>query len=381
MRGLDDSLHLLHVFPTFRVGGAQVRFAAIANHFGQSFRHTLVAMDGHYDCRERLDSGLLVDCLDPIVRKGRTLSNIREFRGVLRATRPDTLVTYNWGSIEWAMANWPRLARHVHIEDGFGPEEAQRQFRRRVWTRRLVLAQSTVIVPSLNLQTIATECWKLSSQRVRYIPNGIDCARFSGPPNTELAAHWPGSGPVIGTVAALRREKNLARLLRAFHLALARHECRLVIVGEGPERPSLQSLAAQLGVASRVTFAGHLPSPEAIYRAFDLFALSSDTEQMPYTIIEAMAAGLAVAATDVGDIRHMVAAENLPFISRPSDDLLATALDQLVVDRDARVRLGTANLVKARREFDQDRMFAAYGAVFRGADPLPIGARISAACQ
>src|SRR4029077_17920301 len=91
--------HLLHAFPTFRVGGAQVRFAAIANHFGKQFRHTLVAMDGRYDCRERLDSDLSIDCLNPVIRKTNTLGNIGEFRRVLRKARPDTLITYNWGSI------------------------------------------------------------------------------------------------------------------------------------------------------------------------------------------------------------------------------------------------------------------------------------------
>src|ERR1051326_7717697 len=112
MLSLNDPPHLLHAFPTFRVGGAQVRLAAIANHFGRAFRHTLVAMDGQYGCQERLDSGLLVDHLDPTVRKGHTSANVRGFRGVLRRTRPDTLVTYNWGSIEWAIANWPGIARH-----------------------------------------------------------------------------------------------------------------------------------------------------------------------------------------------------------------------------------------------------------------------------
>ena len=380
MLSLNDPPHLLHAFPTFRVGGAQVRLAAIANHFRRAFRHTLVAMDGQYDCRERLDSGLLVNRLDPVIRKGHTWANVREFRGALRETRPDALVTYNWGSIEWAIANLPHLARHIHIEDGFGPEESQRQFRRRVWTRRIVLARSTVIVPSLNLQTIAARDWKLARQRVHYIPNGIDCMQFTGPRNTTLAANWPGSGPVIGTVAALRLEKNLTRLLRAFQRVLARHNCRLVIVGDGPERTALQSLAVELNIASRVTFAGHLANPEVVYRAFDVFALSSDTEQMPYTVIEAMAAELPIVATDVGDIRHMVAAENLPFILPPSDEILANGLAALVIDGDARQRLGAANLAKAQREFDRERMFVAYGSVFRGTLPLRVGEQVSAAC-
>ena len=371
--------HLLHAFPTFQVGGAQVRFAAIANHFHHAFRHTLIAMDGRYGCRERLDPDVRVEYLDPAINKGNTFGNIREFRTILRTIRPDTLVTYNWGSIEWAMANWPRLVRHVHIEDGFGPEEAQRQFRRRMWTRRAVLSRSTVIVPSISLQTIATQVWKLDPARVRYIPNGVDCARFAGEPDASPSTTWTGLGPVIGTVAALRREKNIERLLRAFQRVAARYESRLVIVGDGPERAALQRTANQLGIGNSVTFCGHLANPERAYRSFDIFALSSDTEQMPYTIIEAMAAGLAIGATDVGDVCHMVAAENQPYISAPSDELLANALSTLVSDIDKRQKLGMANQAKARREFDQKKMFATYGSLFRGSYPSLVSTQIPAA--
>ena len=374
-----DPPRLLHVFSTFNVGGAQVRFAAIANHFGRQFQHLLVAMDGQYACRERLDPGLLVDFLHPALLRRHALAKVREFRRVLWSKRPDALVSYNWGSIEWAMANWPRVVRHIHIEDGFGPDEAQAQFRRRVWARRMLLRHSTVVVPSLNLEAIATRQWGLERSRVRYIPNGIDCARFAGPRDPALAAQWPGSGPVIGTVAALRREKNLARLLRAFHRVFAHQPCRLVVVGDGPERAALETIAADLGIAGRVTFVGHVVGPERYYRAFDLFALSSDTEQMPYTIIEAMAAGLPIAAIDVGDIRYMVAGENTPFVVSPSDDWLAKSLNALVEDEVARHRIGAANQAKAREAFGQDRMLAAYGAVFCNVDPSSVSSRISAA--
>jgi glycosyltransferase involved in cell wall biosynthesis len=359
-------LTMLHVFSTFRVGGPQVRFADIANHFGGRYRHLIVAMDEHYDCRSRIEPSIAVGFPSPPVRKGHSLTNIMAFRKALRALRPDLLVTYNWGSIEWAVANWPGRIRHIHIEDGFGPEEAQRQFRRRIWARRLLLTHSTVVVPSRTLDGIAKDVWGLDPRRVRYIPNGIDCARFSGPRDAALSSRWPGSGPVIGTVAALRDEKNLARLLRAFHLASARHACRLVIVGDGPERAALEALAIETGISDRVSFAGHVADPAALYRAFDVFALSSDTEQMPLTIIEAMAAGLPIAATDVGDIKQMVAGENLPFLVLRSDEALGDALGELAADAETRRRIGDANQTKARREYGHETMFAAFGAIFQG---------------
>jgi glycosyltransferase involved in cell wall biosynthesis len=358
---------LLHVFPSFKVGGAQVRFAQLANAFGRSFRHRIFAMDGQYECRERLATELDVDLIEVPVAKGHVLRNAMRFRQVLREIRPQLLVTYNWGAIEWAIANWPALVRHIHIEDGFGPEEASRQLPRRVWTRRLALRHSTVVLPSQTLMRIAAETWKLSRARLRYIPNGIDCAHFADTSSHVSAPlPWHGLDPVIGTVAVLRPEKNLARLIRAVRKVLETTPCRLVIAGDGPERAGLEKLAAELGMGERVFFTGHVPDPRGYYSSFDIVALSSDTEQMPYCVIEAMAAGLPIAATAVGDIPSMVSPENLPFLAPCADEALARVLRGLLEDGARRVQIGDANRRKALKDYDQRAMFAAYKALFEG---------------
>jgi glycosyltransferase involved in cell wall biosynthesis len=357
---------VLSVFATFAVGGPQVRFAALANHFGQRYRHLVVAMDGNDACRERLSSALDVTFPPMALRKGATLANLWRFRALLRAWRPDVLVTNNWGSIEWPMANLPRVVRHVHIEDGFGPEERDTQIPRRVLTRRLALHWSAVALPSQTLTRLATEVWRLPRRHIHYIPNGIDLARFSGKRDTSVAAGWAGTGAVIGTVAALRPEKNLKRLLRAFAVVAPATGARLVIAGDGPERPALETLATELGLGGQVNFLGHVADPARVFAGFDVFALSSDTEQMPISVIEAMAAGLPVAATDVGDVRTMLSAENQPAIGPREDDALASNLLILLHDAPLRARIGAANRAKAIAEFDQERMFSAYAALFDG---------------
>lgn len=360
---------ILSVFATFAVSGPQLRFAALANRFGARYRHLIVPMDGNAACRERLSAALDVSFPEVPIRKRATLANIRAFRACLRAWRPDVLVTNNWGSIEWAMANLPLLVPHVHIEDGFGPEERDRQLPRRVLTRRLALRRASVALPSEALTRIATQVWRLPPDHVHYIPNGIDLARFSGERDAAVAAGWRGHGPVIGTVAALRAEKNLARLLRAFAIVAPQAAARLVIVGSGPERLALQALAHELGLDSSVSFLGHVAEPAPLYAGFDLFAVSSDAEQMPISVIEAMAAGLPIAATDVGDVRTMLAEENQPQLSAPDDAALAASLLALLRDPAGRARIGAANRAKALREFDQERMFAAYAALFDGEPP------------
>jgi glycosyltransferase involved in cell wall biosynthesis len=365
----DPSPLLLQVFSTFDSGGAQTRLIQLANHFGPALRHVIVSMDGSYGAFGQLapDAGAVKKNVP--VTKGRVLMNIRTFRRVIAELRPDILITHNWGTTEWAMANWPGRVRHIHMEDGFGPDEAEGQLRRRVWARRLLLNNSTVVVPSLTLRRIAREVWRLPEKHVRYIPNGIDCARFAAPPGPVLVRGWPEQGLKIGTVAALRAEKNIKRLVRAFAQVAAELPCWLVIVGEGAERDSLERLVAELGLTERVFFTGNVAGTERIYGGFDVFALTSDTEQMPYTVLEAMAAGLPIAATKVGDVPNMVAPENLPYVVARDDAAVAGALRDLLLDATRRRRVGKANQQTAYAKYDHSAMFAAYAELYGVAAP------------
>lgn len=362
---------LLHVFATFAAGGPQVRFADVANHLGRAYRHVIVAMDGVASAMGRLAPELDVELLAVPVRPGHSLINLNTFRRILGRVRPDLLVTSNWGTIEWAIANLDGRVQHLHLEDGFGPEEAERQLLRRVWTRRLVLRRSTVVVPSRRLYAIARDVWRLPASHLFYLPNGIDCDRFGIVPDPAFAAAAgiKGDRPVIGTVARLSREKNLRRLIDAFAEIVPRRPAILAIVGDGPEQPALAARARELGVDKWVVFTGNCPSPERLLPSFAVFAVSSDTEQMPLSVLEAMAAGRPMAATDVGDIRHMVAEENLPFVVDKDSTRLSCAILSLLDDPVRATAIGAANARRARELFDQKAAIARYRRLFDGGQP------------
>jgi glycosyltransferase involved in cell wall biosynthesis len=356
--GPQGAPHVAWVFPGFGIGGAQMRFAALANHFGDRCVHTVIALNGDLACRERLRPNLHASFPAARHRPGRMVAAALHAAGFLRALRPNLVVTSNWGAIEWAIG--ARLAglRHLHTEDGFGPEERLRQLPRRVLTRRLALRGSKIALPSRTLLRIATDIWRLPPARLSYIPNGIDLARFTGAAPASLPA---GQGKVVGTIAALRPEKNIGRLLRAFALLRRSEAARLVIVGDGPERPALAQLARELGIAADTLFAGHTTSPQSWLAAFDIFALSSDTEQMPLSLLEAMASGLPCVCTDVGDVRAMLAPANLDFVAACSDEALAAALRRMLT-ADGKA-IGAANRAKAWAEYGEDTMFGAYAAL------------------
>jgi glycosyltransferase involved in cell wall biosynthesis len=210
------------------------------------------------------------------------------------------------------------------------------------------------VVPSATLCDVAVRIWRMSPDRVLYIPNGVDCDRFLTAPDATLVAALgiPEDVPVIGTVAILRPEKNLKRMIRAFAALPRELDARLVIVGDGPEQSALKMAADALNVAGSVVFAGHTGDPSKILGRFDLFLLSSDTEQMPNSVLEAMAAGLAVAATDVGDVKRMLSAENAGFVVPTHDEnALSAAIHCLLRDRELAARIGRSNRERVRAEF------------------------------
>jgi len=362
----------MHIFPSFAVGGAQVRFAALANRFKARWRHVVVALDGNCACAGLINPDVPLTLLSPPSKTGGILRHMWEIHAMLRKHRPDVLVTGNWGSMDWVIANHiPPTVRHLHMEDGFGVDEAASQHRRRVLTRQLALRGSTVVLPSMGLLRAARDEWHLPPDQLRYVPNGLDLWRFR-PEGDVAALEVPGTGPIIGTVAALRPEKTIDRLVRACALLAGQDIAfRLVVVGDGPERGRLEALVDRLGLRDRSLFTGHSSGPAAIYRAFDLFALSSSTEQMPFSVLEAMATGLAVVSTDVGDVRAMVAQDNRAFVTPLDDTDLANALRQLLKDAPLRNTLGAANRLRAVLDFDDEAMFRAYAALLDGVDNIP----------
>lgn len=352
--------HLLHVFPTFAVGGSQIRFGQLVRLHGDRYRHTVIALDGSTGMAGRLE-GLNVDVYPISFNKRKALQSWHLFRRVLLALQPDTLVTYNWGSIEWVLVNrfGPGIS-HLHVEDGFGPEEAVVQLRRRVWMRRFALLgrETDTVLPSRQLEAIARSEWKLPPARLHYIPNGIDCRRFSVPRRAR-----PQNTITVGTVASLRKEKNIARLIETFSaIAIGNQKLRLLIVGDGPERDALEQLSDASPAHAQISFAGASTQPEDWLRKMDIFALSSDTEQMPFSVLEAMASGLPVVSTDVGDVAQILSPANTGFVV-PAGHEFEEALRRITGDPARAAAIGRDNAIRAGELFDEKMMAARYAEI------------------
>lgn len=356
----DSETVLLHIFPSFSYGGQQARLAALARGLGDGFHHLIVSLDGDLAARALFDANANAAFSTYRMEKSGSISvtNILGLRKIIKSAQPDVLCTYNWGSIEAIIANnLGAKANHVHFEDGFGPDETlKKQFSKRMLVRRMLLHKSKVIVPSHGLADVAVINWGLKPAQILRIANGVDYEKLQG----GIRGH--NAAVVVGSLGALRPEKNYGRLIKAFIAADRDHRGLLELVGGGPERARLAAIA---DADARVTLLGATPTPADAYARFDVFALSSDTEQAPISLMEAMAAGLPVVATNVGEIADMVAGENLPFITPLGDDeAYAHALAQLLQNPTARAEIGAANRRKAKDTFSLEQMVSQYRALF-----------------
>lgn len=351
---------ILHAFSTFKLGGPQARFVALANHFGSDYRHVIVAMDNQFSAADLLAPHVNYELMPLSIQKGAAFANLRGFRKVLKQLKPDLVLSYNWGAIEWALANVPKICPQVHVEDGFGPEEAIAQLPRRVMTRKLLfrLTPLRLVVPSLLLNKIAAELWQVPASKCSYIANGVYL------PSTAKVLSVIGGPITIGTVAAIRKEKNIARLIRAFAIASQQHELRLVIVGDGPELNEIKSLVSELRLDPLVTFTGYQKKPTEFLQQFDLFALSSDTEQLPIAMLEAMAAGLPVIATQVGDVPSIFANTLNPYIAKIDDADFTSTLLHALTNRAQWPAIGMNNRQIIEKEYALSQMQTAWQQVF-----------------
>jgi len=361
-------LRLLHLHSSFNAGGKELRAARLMNLFGPEIAHTVVSAEaGAMGARGAVGAGLDVAYPDDFP----ALAGRPGFGRLMRIARAmqgfDLVLTYNWGAMDAVMAHTLfatalALPPLVHHEDGFNEDEAAGLKRSRNWYRRIALGRAgALVVPSERLEAIALGPWVQPRWRVRRIANGIDTAAYAATPRADAiprvvkrkGERW------LGTLAGLRAVKNLPRLVRAF--SFLPEEWQLVILGEGPEREAIREAASALDISHRVHLPGFVASPAAAVGLFDLFALSSDSEQFPLSVVEAMAAGVAVAAPDVGDIAAMVAPENRPFIVPAGrEDLFADALIELAGNEALRARIGAANRERARAQFDEAAMLGAY---------------------
>lgn len=366
-------LRLLHVHSSFDPGGKELRTVQLINAFGKGVMHTIAsAVPGATGAMRHIARGIPVFQINLAGLGGRP--GPLKLRALAQAMKPyDLILTYNWGAMNAVLAHSAfgpslELAGLIHHEDGFNADEAAGLKPARNAYRILALSRAqALVVPSTVLRNIALETWRQPADKVHLIPNGVATARFAAKPRRDVLPRLikrPGE-LWLGTFAGLRAVKNLPRLVRAF--ATMPEPWHLVIAGEGPESAAILAEAERCHVADRVHLTGFIADPASLIGLFDLYALSSDSEQAPISVIEAMAAGLAVASPAVGDVAAMLGPANQPYVTPPGDEAaLAAALSELADAPRLRKAIGMENRARARAEFGEETMVSRHAALYAG---------------
>lgn len=241
------------------------------------------------------------------------------------------------------------------------PQEAIQEFLKSAvhrWLREFMQKCQHIVIPSESMKEILVRDYGLH-ERYSVIPTGTHLEPFLQADGKALRKEkgW-GNGRILISVGRLAPEKNWDTLLQAFAKVHARHPgIRLVLIGDGAAKQSLETLAAELGVADRVTFTGALPFDQIprYLKAATAFAFASLTETQGLVTIEAMAAGLPVVAVDGPGTRDIVEHGKQGFLVENDPDALAKALQKLLSDSQQLKRFSN-NALKKARSFDVNEL-------------------------
>lgn len=208
-----------------------------------------------------------------------------------------------------------------------------------------------------------------SPERIDVIHNGIDVPEPTPFDRSALLAELeiPAGSPVIGFVGRMARQKRVDDLVFAMGLvAILRPDAHLLLIGDGPERDKLMKFARSLNVDHLIRFTGHRPDAAKLLRVMDVFWLASDFEGQSNSLMEAMAAGLPVIASDIPPNRELVVDGENGFLVKVGDRVAFQQFtDRLLADPHLARRLGDAGRERMRRDFNIDAMVAAHAKLYR----------------
>jgi glycosyltransferase involved in cell wall biosynthesis len=292
---------------------------------------------------------------------------VARLASLLHRLRPDVVHTHNPAPMLHAVpaALLARVRRRVHTKHGANVYGA-----RSLWAARaLVHAIDAVVAVSPEAAAIARVKERVAMRRLRVVPSGVPLQTFRPDRNArervrrELGIE--GDAFVVGTVARLTADKDIASLVRAVAPLLS-ERVRLVVVGDGPSRAEVEGAVPE-GRAPFVALTGVRGDVAALLAAMDAFALPAAAEGIPLALEEAMACGLPVIAARGGDELEKVVVPELGLLVGPGDELaLRSAVDTLV-SRPQRARtMGEAARKRAQERFSISRTAAEYEDIYRG---------------
>ena len=346
---------ILHLISRLGVGGVENQLLLIARHYNRNLLSPLVCC-----IREKGEIGRELEKAGiEVIALGRREVHqfnprvVLEISRLLRQRDVHILRTHQYepgfyGRLASLLARTPIVIASFH-----------NIYRRRKWHRKRInrfLSRFTdrIVAVSECVKSDIVRYDSVPSHKVKVIYNGIDPTQFEGEVREGEVKAGLGISPhsrVVGTIGRMTSQKGHALLLEAFAELRNRIDLKLLIVGDGPLRNSLQRRAEELGIADDVCFAGFRRDIYPLLRIMEVFVLPSLWEGMGTAVIEAMAAGRVVVASDLAPIREVIPTSDLGILVRPNDKKsLREGIRELLDDRRVSEEMG-----KRSREYALSR--------------------------
>lgn len=207
------------------------------------------------------------------------------------------------------------------------------------------------------------------SKEVRVIPNAVDSQRFKPRDSSTLRLRYAQSSEkLLIHVSNFRPVKRVCDVVRVFAEVAGEVDSRLLMIGDGPERPKAVELAAELGVSDRISFLGSFPRVEEVLAAGDLFLLPSSLESFGLAALEAMASGVPVVASRIGGVPEVVADGETGYLCDLGNvHAMAQAALRLLRDADLHARFARAARERAMNVFSEQRVVPLYAQAYAAA--------------
>lgn len=376
---MGEKKKILYIITKSAWGGAQRYVYDLATHLPTDRYEANVALGGTGLLLERLRSRgirtLEIRSLERDAGMG-DLSAWLELYRLIRRERPDIvhLNSSKAGILGSLAARMLRVETIIFTAHGWAHTEE-----RPVLSRALiksahfftVLLSHTVITVSETTRNEMRIFGRIP-KRLVVIHNGIETPEFlereRARESLSRTTGAPRESVWIGILAELHPNKGLRYAVEAAAKLRRGGEKQfsMIVIGEGEERGALEKLIRERSLEEHVFLAGFRDDAGTYLKAFDIFVLPSVKEGFPYSILEAGAAGLAVAASDTGGIRELISRDKTGITVRPRDtDALARALTTLARNPEERRRLGAALCSTVREHFTLERMLAETTALYR----------------
>jgi glycosyltransferase involved in cell wall biosynthesis len=364
------AIPVVFVVSRLGVGGAETQVIQLADSLDRRFSPVIVCIKDEGEQAEcARAAGIRVVSLN--LTRGRDPRVLTRLVGVLREVRPSIVHCTNLLSTVWgrAAAVVVRVPCIVTAEHSTRHSRGRRLSGIAIPVANRIFASSTDRVVACGYNQVPVLVAEGNrSDRILVVFNGVDADRYdtAHDPIMRRELGIPDDALAVGIIARLSPEKNHAMLVRAASiLSTQLCEVHFVIVGDGPYRPQLERLVADAGLGQDVTFLGERRDVPRVLTALDVVVLTSTTESFPLSVLEGMAAGRPVVATDVGDVSRIMVDGETGYVV-PSEDVAAFCdrLGRLAADPALRAEMGLKGRQRVAEMYPRTLMTHSYEQMF-----------------